>query len=227
MAAGSYGAQINISGPNGKTTTIPVSLTITSGRGGGDDGCGAAGGMSAKPYMYDPTQSGALATAWVNNLGSSPHNSSDPNNQGLVIATGPSAPSGAMAGVMIQNVAGMNLTGLSFDLRAGTQCGAGSPQFVIVTTGGTHTLGGCSSSLAATQSSAPMGWTHLQFDPASATPPINPTDQVQSISVVLGKGLNQTGAALTQTTGSIAVIDNIQINGMLVGKGKTSRSGDN
>jgi hypothetical protein len=131
-----------------------------------------------------------------------------------------------MAGVVIQNVTGMSLTGLGLDLNAGIQCGANAPQFVIVTTDNVrHTVGGCTSSTpagAAAPTAAPMGWTHLQFDPQKATPPINPTDHVQSIYLVLGKGLNPAAPLSTQTTGSIAVIDNIQINGMPVGKGTTS-----
>jgi hypothetical protein len=242
MAPGTYGAQINVITPNGNTTTISVGLTITPGSSSCDDGCGpsggtpgrAPGGITAQAYVSDPTQSGALAAAWVDNLGSSPHNSTDPRNQGLVISASPLAPAGSMAGVVIQNVTGMSLTGLGLDLNAGIQCGANSPQFVVVTADNvTHTVGGCTSSTtsnavaAGAQTATATGWTHLQFDPTSAMPTIKPTDQVQSISVVIGKGLNQTAPTSTQSTSSIAVIDNIQINGMPVGKGKTSRSGDN
>jgi hypothetical protein len=227
LSAGTYGAQINVSAPNGKTATISVSLNITSGSSQGGRGGSAPGGMYAQPYMYDPTQSGTLAATWVDNLGTSPHNSSDPRNQGFLIAKSASAPANTTAGLTIQNVTGVSLTSLGFDLRAGVQCGPDSPQFVVVTTNGvTHSVGGCSSSLATPQSSAPMGWTHLQFDPASATPPISQTDQVQSISVVLGKGANQSPLTSTPTTGSIAVIDNITVNGMPVGKRSTSSSTD-
>jgi hypothetical protein len=138
------------------------------------------------------------------------------------------APAGSTAGVVIHNVTGMSLTGLSLDLNAGIQCGANSPQFVVVTADKvTHTVGGCTSSTgstaaAAAQTATAMGWVHLWFDPQKATPMIHPTDLVQSISVVLGKGLNQTAPTSTQTTGSIAVIDNIEINGMPVGKGSSS-----
>jgi hypothetical protein len=235
MAPGTYGAQINVSTPNGSTTTISVGLKITPSISGCDEDCGtsgrAPGGLAAQAYVSDPMQSGALAAAWVDNLGSSPHNSSDPRNQGLVISASPLAPTGSMAGVIIQNVAGMNLTGLGLDLNAGIQCGANAPQFVVVTADKvTHTVGGCTSSTgstgstasaAAAQTAPATGWVHLWFDPQKATPMIQPTDQVQSISVVLGKGLNQNAPTSTQSTGSIAVIDNIQINGMPVGKGTT------
>ena len=220
MAPGSYGAQINISTQNGKTTTVSVALIITSGSGGGG---GTPSGMNAQAYVSD-TQSGALAAAWVDNLGTSPHNTSDPLNRGLVLAKSASAPVTALAGATIQNVTGISLTELGFDFRAGITCSTDSPHFVVVTTDGvTHTVGGCSSSAAAGQTTAPMGWMRLRFNPSQATPPIQAADQVQSISVVLDKGANQPGSSPTQNaTGSIVVIDNITINGTIVGKGPST-----
>jgi hypothetical protein len=212
MAPGTYGAQINI---NGTTISVRVALLITSGSGGCDNGCGGTpGGMSAQPYVSN-SQSGTLAAAWVDNLGASPNNTSDPHNRGLVLARNGSAQADTVAGATIQNVTGIFLTKLGFDFREGIQCSAGSLQFEVVTTQGKHTVDGCNSSTAS-QSSAPMGWKHFEFKPASAVPPIGSTDQVQSISIVLGKG--------SSSTGSIAVIDNIEINGVLVGKGTTSTS---
>ena len=221
MAAGSYGAQINVTAQNGKTTTVSVALIITSGSGGG--GGGTRSGMNAQAYVSD-TQSGTLAAAWVDNLGTSPHNTNDPLNRGLVLAKGASASVTALAGATIQNVTGISLTELGFDFRAGITCSTDSPHFVVVTTDGvTHTVGGCSSSAAAGQTTAPMGWMRLRFNPSQATPPIQAADQVQSISVVLDKGANQPGSSPTQNaTGSIVVIDNITINGTIVGKGPST-----
>jgi len=206
MAAGTYGAQINISTSNGKTTTVPVSLTITSGSGGGGT---TPGNMYAQPYISN-SRSGTLAAAWVNYLGSSPNNPSDPRNQGLVLATSATSPAGAAAGAVIQGVSGMNLTELSFDFRADIPCTSGSPQFMVVTMDTkTHMYGGCKSSPTTPASSAPTGWTHVQFDLTQAPSTMN--SQVQSISLVLQQG--------STSTGSIAVIDNIQINKVPVGKG--------
>src|ERR1700682_278995 len=220
MAPGSYGAQINISTQNGKTTTVSVALIITSGSEGGG---GTPSGMNAQAYVSD-RQSGALAAAWVDNLGASPHNTSDPLNRGLVLAKSASAPVTALAGATIQNVTGISLTELGFDFRAGITCSTDSPHFVVVTTDGvTHTVGGCSISAAAGQTTAPMGWMRLRFNPSQATPPIQAADQVQSISVVVDKGANQPGSSPTQNaTGSIVVIDNITINGTIVGKGPST-----
>src|SRR6266849_5519927 len=215
MAPGSYGAQINITAQSGKTTTVPVALTIT----GGDGEGGTPGGMFAKPYMSDP-QSGALAAAWVENLGASPLSTTDPRNRGLALAESASASAGTWAGAVIQNVTGISLTELGFDFRASIQCSTNSIQFVVITTDGVkHTVGGCTSSPTTPPSSAPAGWMRLRFDPSQATPtPISKTDQVQSISIELDKG--------STSTGSIAVIDNIEINGVPVGKWATLTSRD-
>ena len=215
MAPGSYGAQINITAQSGKTTTVPVALTIT----GGDGEGGTPGGMFAKPYMSDP-QSGALAAAWVENLGASPLSTTDPRNRGLALAESASASAGTWAGAVIQNVTGISLTELGFDFRASIQCSTNSLQFVVITTDGVkHTVGGCTSSPTTPPSSAPAGWMRLRFDPSQATPtPISKTDHVQSISIELDKG--------STSTGGIAVIDNIEINGVPVGKWATSTSRD-
>jgi len=216
MAAGSYGAQINITAQNGKTTTVPVALIITSGSEGGS---GTTGGMFAQAYMSDP-RSGTLAAAWVDDLGASPLSTTDPRNRGLALATSASASAGTWAGAVIENVTGMSLTELGFDFRASVQCSTNSLQFVVVTADGVkHTVGGCTSSPTTPPSSAPTGWMRLRFDPSQATPtPISKTDHVQSISIVLDKG--------STSTGSIAVIDNIEINGVPVGKRTTSTSRD-
>jgi len=207
MAPGSYGAQINVTA-NGKTLTVPVALIITAAS-GGDGGGGTPGNMTAQPFVSD-TQSGALAASWVDNLGTSPHDGSDPRNRALVLSKGASASTNSWAGANIQNVTGMSLTELGFDFRAAIQCSTDSVHFLITTTDGTqHTLGGCTSSAATAQSTTPAGWMRLRFDPSKATPPISPTDHVQSISLALDKG-------------SIAVIDNIYINNAFTGKGSST-----
>ena len=220
MAPGTYGAQINISAPNRKTTTVLVTLNITSGSGGG-----TPGGMFAQTYMYDPTQSGGLAAAWVDNLGTTPHNASDPRNQGLVLAKNATAPSGSLTGAVITNVQG-SLTELGFDYRDGGQCTATSPRFVVVTaSSGTHVVGGCSKG---TITAAPtMGWKRVRFkltdSSIQTSPSILPGDSVSSITLVMDQG-PETGSS---AAGGLVVIDNIEVNGTLVGKGSsTSTSRD-
>jgi hypothetical protein len=217
LTVGSHGAQINITSAGGKTLTVNVSLMVTAASGGGG---GTTGNLTAQAYVSD-TQSGALAAAWVNYLGTSPNNASDPLNRALVLSKGASAPTNGWAGAIIQNVTGMSLTEVGFDFNADIQCSKNTVHFIITIAGGTsHTVGGCTNSpTITTQSAGPAGWTRLRFDPSLAG--IAPTDHVQSISIELGNG--------SGTTGSIAVIDNIYINGAFIGKGSstsTSRSRD-
>jgi hypothetical protein len=181
--------------------------------------------MFAQTYMYDPTQSGGLAAAWVDNLGTTPHNTSDPRNQGLVLAKNATAPSGSLTGAVITNVQG-SLTELGFDYRDGGQCTATSPRFVVVTaTSGTHVVGGCSKG---TITAAPtMGWKRVRFkltdSSIQTSPSILPGDSVSSITLVMDQG-PETGSS---AAGGLVVIDNIEVNGTLVGKGSsTSTSRD-
>jgi hypothetical protein len=197
-------------------------LTVNTAPTGGTGGGSTSSSVMAQSFVHDPTRAGDVAASWVDYLGASPHNASDPLNRGLVLSKGSTAGTDAMAGATIQNVTGMSLTELGFDFQAGVLCTNDSPHFVVRTTNGvTHTLGGCTA--AASQSSPAMGWMRLRFDPKSATPAITSTDHVQSISIVLDKGSNQPGSTPTQNAaGSIVVIDNIDINGMFTGKSSSS-----
>jgi len=214
MSPGTYSGMIHVSTPDAIQTTVQVNLTVNPSScvtncGGG----GTPGGMYAQTYMSD-SQSGTLAAAWDNNMGATPLSTSDRLNRGLVLSKAASAPADTLAGAHIQNVTGMNLTELGFYLRTVVPCGPDSPQFLVVTTDGQmHWVGGCTPTTTTPPSPAPTGWLHLQFDPAKA----GISTGVQSISLVIGKGT-------TPATGSIAVIDNIEINGVLVGKGTSSTS---
>jgi hypothetical protein len=58
------------------------------------------------------------------------------------------------------------------------------------------------------------GWLRLRYNPATAFPPIAPTETVASIEIVFDEG---------QDTGpdnfGAAILDNIDVNGVLVGRG--------
>jgi hypothetical protein len=205
MTAGTYGSQINVTSAGGNTATVTVSLIITSSSSGG----GTTSSMYARPYVSDST-SGALASAWINNMGTTPNDPTDLHNRALVVSKGGTAPTNSWAGATIQNVTGMSLTEVGFDFLTAIPCNTGSIHFVITTTNSTtHTVGGCTSTVTTGQSTAPTGWTRVQFDPTQATPPMSPSDHVQSISLDLNQG-------------SIAVIDNITINRTAVGKGSST-----
>jgi hypothetical protein len=183
-----------------------------------DDEGGGRQGLYAQPSSYDTLSSGALYAHWIDRLGVPQGNSGQKNYPGLVLSKNATAPTGSQVGALIRNADGLSLTELGFDYREGGQCTATSPYFEVVTTDGrTHVVGGCSKGTIQ-QPPPAAGWTRVRFnlsDPnQQSSPPINPSDHVKSIELVLDQG-PETGAS---AAGGLVVIDNIDINGMLVGK---------
>ncbi len=135
----------------------------------------------------------------------------------------------------LQGVAGSNvadLTELGYDLRkpdstilgvlaplAGSHCGVRSPRFNVVTqaadgTTSTHRFycwNGSSPSDGAIQ-----GWIRLRWTPDMADPAMAPTDTIQSIKIVFDEGLDPAGGP---DVFGVAILDNIDVNGILVGTG--------
>lgn len=151
----------------------------------------------------------------------------DKNVEGLLLAkTGPTA-NVAAAQAHINGVRGETLTELGYDIRKaggagddrGSHCGAGAPRFNVVTMDDvTHFLG-CNSPPATSQVIG-MGWTRLRWNAAglaAAFPPISSTDQVKAIEIVFDEGQD----AGPDNFG-LAVLDNIDINGVLIGHAPTN-----
>ncbi len=211
MSAGSYSGTINLSAPGANSISVPITINVSS-----DEGRGQASSLSAEPYVYDPTQSGALAAKWVDRIGAPVHDGTDATYQGLVLSKNASTSTEAQAGAVIKNAAGLTLTELGFDIRDGGQCSATSPHFVVVTTDGVvHVVGGCGK--GTTLPAPAMGWKRIRFDPSKpeqASPPITLGQQVKSLAIMLDQG-PETGA---NAAGGLVVLDNIDINGVLIGK---------
>jgi hypothetical protein len=158
----------------------------------------------------------------------------DKHNEGLLmVKTGPTN-NNAAAVAELKKVRGIHVTELGYDLRKtdpnvpqGSHCGAGAPRFNVVTMDGTTHFIGCNSpppvvtntSAASMTNGAPSvppqaGWVRLRWDPVTAFPPVLPTDTVKRISIVFDEG---------QDVGpdffGAAILDNIDVNGTLVGRG--------
>jgi hypothetical protein len=132
----------------------------------------------------------------------------DRANEGLVLVNNAAAGSKARAGVKLQNVEGIVLSVLGFDIRQGSLCTLKGPRFVVVTADAVvHTLGGCG--LANAQPSPAKGWQRFRFDPAKAVPAIAPDSMIKSIALVLEDG--------PDADGGMVVLDNINVNGNFVG----------
>jgi hypothetical protein len=165
---------------------------------------------------------------------------SDQSNWGLLLTkTGPTSNNASME-AELHNPKGITLTELGYDIRSldypqsvsGSHCGAGAPRFDVVTTTGFFFVG-CRSPLADSISSGVPGsgdgWTRLRwgalgvvmgfcFAPTPTTAcPVNfalvpITGTVQRIVIVFDEGTD-TGADFF----GAAILDNIDVNGQLVG----------
>lgn len=157
----------------------------------------------------------------------------DKNNQGLLLAkTGPTA-NYAAAVADIKHLPSNTVTELGYDIRRpaypgsdprGSHCGAGAPRFDITTVDGKNYFVGCNSP-AATQVVTGNGWVRLRWGGSAglsgynaATGTLEPiTSGVKSISIVFDEG-QDTGADFS----GAAVLDNIDVNGVLAGRGNSS-----
>jgi hypothetical protein len=206
----------------------------------------AAGSFSVKPGEFDPANTFLVQAQWLDGIGcpasgrvspdgstTTPYSdagcptgdSSDQHNQGLLLAkTGPTT-NFAAAVAQLNGVNGMTLTELGYDIRKsggaatsplGSHCGAGAPRFDVITDDGTDHFVGCNSP-AATVTASSTGWLRLRWNAAglaAAFPPIAPTDKVRSITIVFDEGQDTAPDFF-----GLAVLDNIDVNGVLVGSG--------
>jgi hypothetical protein len=163
----------------------------------------------------------------------------DKRNAGLYLAkSGPSLMN-ASAGASLTGVKGLAVTELGYDLRKvdyngpyGSHCGAGAPRFNIVIGTSTYFLG-CHSP-AATVTASGDGWVRLRWGgsnplvayPQLATDPCIPDIAtggcnitglaVKSIDIVFDEGQDPAFGGPDQF--GVAIIDNIDVNGVLVGQ---------
>ncbi|MGH3102824.1 MAG: hypothetical protein ACRDN6_01845 [Gaiellaceae bacterium] len=194
------------------------------------------------PFRFDPYGSNLVESSWINHIGCptgatvyafdgtpSPYTdagcptrgATDRNVQGLLLAkTGPTT-NFASAGAELKGVAGEDLVDLGYDIRKfggfaspfGSHCGAGAPRFNVTTNFGTHFIG-CASP-PPLQVAAGPGWTRLRWTPAQAFPPIPPGADVQQILIIFDEGQDASGGP---DQFGLAVLDNIAVNGTIVGQ---------
>jgi hypothetical protein len=231
LASGTYSATIKLT-PSGSTAiSVPVVLRVASGdddggSGGSSDdgatrtGAGTSSGsvsgagedvLHAWAYAYDPAGTNSVAASWIDATGAATTTPADSRRQGLLLSKTTSASNQAQAGVVIRSVEGITLTELGFDMRTGGQCTSTSPRFVVVTSDEVVHKIGCSTGTS--QPAPAAGWTRLRFDPtnpAQTSPAIAAGSRVKSIHLVLDSG--------PETGSSMVVLDNIDINGTLIGK---------
>jgi hypothetical protein len=166
----------------------------------------------------------------------------DQRNLGLLLAkTGPTITNFASATAELINVKGITLTDLGYDIRKpgvdthlgamGSHCGAGAPRFNVTTSTGFFFIG-CSSPPPDTELPGD-GWIRLRwgspaplmgfcFAPSpTLTCPLNfdvvpVTGTVQRIVIIFDEAQDAFG---TPDEFGAAILDNIDVNGTLVGRG--------
>jgi hypothetical protein len=202
--------------------------------------------ITVVPFEFDPNHSSLVRAFWLRGTGCplgatavdffgapTPVNDAacptggpkDKKQEGLLLVkTGPSIENFASAGAVLNGVKGITLTELGYDIRkgfaaanlAGSHCGAGAPRFNVVTDDGNNHFVGCNSPPAMV-ASASAAWVRLRWNAAelaAAFPPILPGNVIKSITIIFDEGTD-TGPDFF----GLAVLDNIDVNGTLVGRG--------
>jgi hypothetical protein len=188
--------------------------------------------INAVPFEYDPQHLNVVAAEWKGGIGCQATfdpvctvgDSSDNFVAGLLLVKSGLTAQNASAGVSLTGVKGITLTELGYDIRKksssladnGSHCGAGAPRFNVTTSDGVIHFIGCSSPPATTETDG-IDWIRLRWTATSGALnafPTPVTSPVASISMVFDEG---------QDTGpdffGLAVLDNIDVNGQLVGTG--------
>jgi hypothetical protein len=207
--------------------------------------------INVVPFAFDPFGTNLVSAGWENGTGC-PTNATtndgstslpftdpacltgdpkDKQNQGLqLVKTGPTTNfAAAGARLLGPGAKGIVLTELGYDLRKplspadprGSHCGAGAPRFNVVTSDGVLHFVGCNSPPAMVMGSS-TGWIRLRWgapELAAAFPPITPGSVVSSITIIFDEGQDASGGP---DSFGLAVLDNIDVNGTLAGRGPGS-----
>jgi len=210
----------------------------------------AVGFNQASPFQFDPFKTMLVQGSWLSGIGcptdatvrpflpdgtigdpvpfsagacDAAADSSDRSVEGLLLAkTGPTS-NFASSGAILRNVSGISLTELGYDIRKpgsdpsdprGSHCGAGAPRFNVTTSTGFFFIG-CNSP-PGTVTDSGDGWIRLRWTTAAGNLPI--TGTVSSIAILFDEGQDTGGPDFF----GLAVLDNIDVNTVLVGRGSTS-----
>jgi hypothetical protein len=193
---------------------------------------------AVKAQVFQPPDFSTTAEEIITDPACVTGDPNDKSTEGLLLAkTGPTANNASAVAELKGLTKGLVIAELGYDIRKpgadtsagprGSHCGAGSPRFNVVTADGTTYFIGCNSPPATTQVPG-QGWIRLRWGgaaPLLAFPQLGggPVDirgmQVDSISIVLDEGQD----AGPDNFG-LAVLDNIDVNGTIVGRGATDAS---
>jgi hypothetical protein len=190
-----------------------------------------------KPVRYDPSKTRLVDAEWLDGIGcptaaklsdgstytDSACTTGDPPdkaNMGLLLAkTGPT-PNNAAAFAILRKVKGGTITELGYDIRRGSHCGAGAPRFNVTTQDGTTYFIGCNSPAGA--ATVGQGWTRLRWGGSTPLLAYGPSGTLVDISHMTVTEVDiafDEGQDTGPDNSGLAVLDNIDVNGTLVGQG--------
>ena len=196
--------------------------------------------INAVPFEFDPQHLNVVAAEWKGGIGCQSTfdplvcpatgmggtDLSDNFGAGLLLVKSGLTAQNASAGVSLTGVKGITLTELGFDIRKkgpriadnGSHCGAGAPRFNVTTTDGViHFIGCNSAATPATTEVDGLDWIRLRWIATLAGIVAFPTpvnSPVASISIVFDEGQDTDPDFF-----GLAVLDNIDVNGQLIGTG--------
>jgi hypothetical protein len=183
---------------------------------------------SATDCAPSPAGSNIVTSAWLTGLGLPDDGSSnttptnlDPHN-GLLLSKNGLTSDCSAAGATITKVKGITLTELGFDVRNGSHCSGGAPRFNVVDSSNVlHFAGSCTNGVVTPAPQDPTAWSRARFAPAGFFPALAPGTTIKSISIIFDEGTDTAGGMP-----GLAVIDNIDINGVLVPAGPSNNGNE-
>lgn len=168
-----------------------------------------------QPFVFEAEECD-VASQWVSGEGVD-------GSFGILLRKGCTTATQAAAGVdVISELEGEDVSNLTeLDFAVTGHCGAGAPRFNVQVDGSTYFLG-CSSG---EQTDLGDGWTHVVFDADDfALAGIPVTGTLEDIYIIFDEGTDTPESESIVTPGE-AYIDNISVNGEIVGEpaGPTSK----
>jgi hypothetical protein len=166
--------------------------------------------FSAKPYQFDPDDTDIIAAAWITHQGLP---DSGQSNHALYLQKAGDSAVNAFAGAQIRwfrNKPIEELTELGFDYKNGGHCTAQAPRFVVNVDDVEYSVG-CSAGVAQPAPDDTVNWTRVRFGPAEfAAAGFPATGTVKSVQIRFDEG--------TDLGVGFIWMDNVDINGLLIGK---------
>jgi hypothetical protein len=178
-----------------------------------------------KAGVFDPGKTNTVTAKWERGLGLADGNGGKKDvHKGLLLSKDAPTGTNSAAGASIRGVKGMVLTTVGYDVRDGSHCSGGAPRFDVITVehpAVVHFGGACTNGTV-TPNTPVAGWSRVRFDPQSPTnffPPIPAGEHVSVMDITFDEGTDTAGGMP-----GLAVIDNIDINGTLIGSGPNTNN---